>query len=250
MDGMTETFPASGYKALLDAIGTTTLGNVILDLAKAVTGVDEIFGFWIGTTSTPVPLASAGDRGSSRVRASMYATEFHRLDPLLPAIRDQQHQVNITAASIDIEDLGPSDYRRDCFERPGLRQKVAYFQREGDRCYVLVFYRTSESRRIDVNDLAGLAELVLPMLRRHGELLGEEAGMTLIERLERRIARSYPLLTGREREVCARTIAGMTAEATALSLDIGETSVLTYRRRACQRYQVAGMGQFIERLLD
>lgn len=244
------TLPASAYKVLVDAIGTTRLGDVILGLAKAVTGVDEMFSFWVGAASTPVPLASAGDRGSSRVRASLYATGFHRLDPLLPAIRDRQCDTSIVAASIDVDDLGPSDYRRDCFERPGLRQKVVYFQCEDDRRYVLAFYRTRESRRIAVDDLAGLAELVLPMLRRHGELLGEDAGLTLVERLERRIARSYPLLTGREREVCARTIAGMTAEATALSLGIGETSVVTYRRRACQRYAVAGTGQFIERLLD
>ena len=65
-----------------------------------------------------------------------------------------------------------------------------------------------------------------------------------IDQIERRLGTIYVCLTERERAVCARTMVGMTAEAIALDLGISMASVLTYRRRAYERYRVTHSNQF------
>jgi len=86
--------------------------------------------------------------------------------------------------------------------------------------------------------LIGLACLVLPMLPLNRRRRSAPQAVTVAE-LEARFATRYPLLTGRERQVCARAAIGMSVEATALDLGIRKTSVLTYRQRAYQRLCVA-----------
>lgn len=236
------------YDSLVEVLGTAALGSVLLDIASSLTGADEIFGYWISGEDAPAPLVSCGHRGSSASRASLYAGGFHRLDPINRLLRQQGPQSSIGMASFRSRDIADQSYRSRCFDHPGLVEKVAFFRSWGTRHYVFALYRTDgefeQSER-----MTALAELALPLLRRHGELIGEELGMPLIQRLEWRIARHYPMMTQREREVCARTLAGMTAEATAISLGIGKTSVLTYRQRAYDRYGISSAGQLIENLL-
>ncbi|MBO9707361.1 MAG: hypothetical protein J7521_04015 [Caulobacter sp.] len=236
------------YEALVDAVGSTSLGEAILRCAESA-GVDEVFAFWLDDDGPPVQLASSGHTGSALARASLYVDGFHRHDPLLARVRAVSGEDLADPISLSVEEIGASHYRRECFEHPGLSEKVTFVRASGVRRYVLNFYRRREHRRASVDSLLGLAQLALPVLRRHGELLGEEAGLSLTERLERRLAAAYPLLSKRERQVCARTLVGMTAEATALGLGIAETSVMTYRRRAYERYGVSSAGQFVERLL-
>lgn len=65
-----------------------------------------------------------------------------------------------------------------------------------------------------------------------------------IGKIEGQLGAVFADLTDRERAVCARTMVGMTAEAIALDLGIAPSSVLTYRRRAYERYQITHSNQF------
>jgi len=242
--------PDNVYEALVAAIGTTTLGDVILQSADDLADIFEVFAFWVEGDGAPVKLASSGHRGSAGFRASLYVGGYHTLDPLLPLIRDVQEQSSLVSASLAARDIPDPLYRRECFERAGLSGKLAFVRTCGQRHYVLSFYGSLEHLLSNADPLQALAEFALPVLKRHGELLGDEVGLPLKQKLERRLARAYPLLTGREREVCARSLAGMTAEATALELGIAETSVLTYRRRAYDRYCVSSASELLESLLD
>lgn len=242
-------WPNNSFEAMIGAVGTASLGDVILKAAETVGGVDEVFGFWIEGEGSPMPLASSGHRGSSRKRASLYSTGFHALDPLLPVIRALGEQASVSSASLRARQILDPVYRRECFDRPGLFEKIAFVRTCGTRHYVLSFYRTHEAHPGGADRLNSLAEFSLPILKRHAELLGDENGLSLTQRLEYRLARAYTALTKREREVCARSLTGMTAEATALDLGIAETSVLTYRRRAYERYSISSVGQLLEGLL-
>ncbi|MDB5583669.1 MAG: regulatory protein LuxR [Bradyrhizobium sp.] len=238
---------AAAYELLIDSVGTSGLGEAIRSAARSAGHVEEVFGFFIEADGRPIPLVSAGALGSSRARASLYSRSLHSFDPLLPLIRSAPERASIASASLAIGDIEHSDYRRECFERPGLRNKISFFRTYGGGRYVLNFYTGYPPARADA--LGDIAELTLPLLRKHGALLGDECELSFLARLDRRLAAAYPLLTKREREVCAFTMSGMTAEATSLSLGISEASVLTYRRRAYARYAVSSAGQFIERLL-
>lgn len=65
-----------------------------------------------------------------------------------------------------------------------------------------------------------------------------------IGKIEGQLGHFFANLTDRERAVCARTMVGMTAEAIGLDLGIAASSVLTYRRRAYERYRFTNINQF------
>jgi DNA-binding CsgD family transcriptional regulator len=55
-------------------------------------------------------------------------------------------------------------------------------------------------------------------------------------------------LTPREIDVCARALLGMTAEGTALDLDIKKSSVVTYRKRSYERLGISSQHELFRLL--
>lgn len=103
----------------------------------------------------------------------------------------------------------------------------------------------------DVTRWTDLARVLLPLVLLHLRLTGDIACNTQVTSsdMEDRIASSFPQLTTRERQVCARSIIGVTAEGIALDLDIKQTSVLTYRRRAYARLNINSINQLSSMLI-
>ncbi len=242
-------FGSVAYEALLDAAGTASLGPVLFDIAHGQADVEELFGFWFEAGQAPVPLVSAGCTGSSTKRASLYAAVYHALDPLAPAFERVCDGAPTAIHHVTANMIVDLSYRRECFERPQLGEKTSFVRRRGTRSYVLSFYRRDAENKPAVG-LVQLADMVLPILRKHEQISHGETERPLLDRLIDRIRRAYPDLTVRERDVCARTIGGMTAEAIGLDLDIAPSTVLTYRRRAYERYGISNANQLVARLLD
>lgn len=90
---------------------------------------------------------------------------------------------------------------------------------------------------IELANIVGLACLALPMLALDRQQPDSRNSLT-VEKLEERFELAYPQLPPRERQVCARAAIGMSVEGTALDLDIGQASVMTYRKRAYGRLGV------------
>jgi DNA-binding CsgD family transcriptional regulator len=59
------------------------------------------------------------------------------------------------------------------------------------------------------------------------------------------LAGAHAVLTGREREVCARTLAGRTAREIGAELGLAVGTVLTYRQRACQKLRVSRSSELL-----
>lgn len=55
-------------------------------------------------------------------------------------------------------------------------------------------------------------------------------------------------LTARELDVCVRSLLGLTAEGTALELDIKQSSVITYRKRAYSRLGISSQSELFRLL--
>jgi DNA-binding CsgD family transcriptional regulator len=102
-----------------------------------------------------------------------------------------------------------------------------------------------------VSDLVGFASLVLPLVQLHIRLTETDTSpAACASGMEQRLAGMFPELTSRERQVCARSIIGMTAEGIALDLGIKQTSVLTYRRRAYARLNICSINQLSSMLIQ
>lgn len=236
------------YEALIDVTGSPRLGDVLLDVADSHAGVDEVFGYWTEEGQGPVQIASSGRAGSSSMRASMYADHFHLLDPLGPVIRSVRDGAPTQSLRILAHDISDPLYRRECYERPGFAEKISFVRTRGARHFVLSFYRRRQ-RAMHANVLTDLADIAFPVLRKHADLVKDRRPLSSTEKVEERVAQVYSQLTARELQVCARTLIGMTAEAIAIDLGVRSSTVMTYRRRAYERYGLSSASQMLPKLL-
>ena len=245
------TYPMSAhgiaYEALIGGIGAPCLAATVLSVADAEIGADEVFAYALDGPRPPRPIASSSSLADYSDRASNYTSRFHRLDPALRLTAEDGHDMRM--AQIGAEDIDDRDYRRLCYDLPAFAEKLSYACRFNGGAVVLSIYRRRGRKPCGIADLRGFAEMVLPIICRHGEIVGAFAGETMLQRLEARMALQFSDLSARELAVCGRTLIGMTAEAIGLELGIRTSTVLTYRRRAYERYGISNANQLLPKLL-
>lgn len=215
---------------VLDARDLGGFSQHLLAAAHSAAGIEELFAYRIGA-GAPQTLASSSDLGDVAERAEAYARRFHRSDPAVQA-RLATRPGNGFVCRIPAEAIELGPYRKLCFERPRFSEKICFGWCWADHSLVVTFYQRRRSSP-DMVQLGALAQLAITGLTR---LLQRPAvGPPLVEEVERRLAETHRILTRREREVCARTLAGRTAREIGEELGLGTGTVLTYRQRAYQK---------------
>jgi DNA-binding CsgD family transcriptional regulator len=230
----------------LDA-GNRSLAGRILSISRRLASVDEVFSFFSPRAGAPAILGSASTLRSVEERTGRYAGEFYRDDPIKGMRRAAGS--HFTRHVLSADDIKRSDYREICFDRPMLRQKICFEQSADDGRVVCNFYLRRPVGAALLQRLEELAAIALPSLSRLAEARSCERA-SLVSRIEARLATAYGELTLRERQVCARTIAGWSSDAIAIDLGVGAGTVLTYRRRAYGRYDYSSAGEFLEKIVN
>lgn len=222
--------------ALLEARAPGQFAQRLLETAHAIGGVEELFAFRVTAAGSeegpPEVLASLGGQADAEGRAEAYARRFHRSDPAV-AVRRAARPGSGFACRVAAETIARGEYRRLCFERPRLAEKICFGWRRPEEALVVNFYRSRSHDGADAAEVArlgALAQLAITALARR-----DRPPRALLPEIEARLAAAHPGLTPREREVCARTLAGQTARTIAEALGLGTGTVLTYRQRAYAR---------------
>ncbi|MDB6178226.1 helix-turn-helix transcriptional regulator [Paracoccus sp. Z330] len=217
----------------------------LLDIARNIAGVDELFAYRAceGAYRT---LASSSDLPDVAERAAAYAKRFHHSDPAVSARLATPVGAGficrIRADSIEL-----AAYRKLCFEQPRFSEKICFGWRFPDHDLVLTFYHRLPDSDVDMVQLGALAQLALTGLV---QILQAETAQPPIARIETRLANANTRLTGRELQVCARTLTGMTADQIANELQLSPPTVLTYRQRAYQKMGISRANQMVASVLD
>lgn len=151
------------------------------------------------------------------------------------------------------DEIADATYRQACFGDTGIRERLALLllQPEGGR-YIINLYRNHALPAFTVADreqLAHLAPLVEASLLAHLRLT---AG-TLQDAHEgpgdaARHAQLLLPLSGREREVIAQVVAGLTTKQVAARLGLSVNTVLTYRYRAFRALGIRTQRELLARL--
>ncbi len=181
-------------------------------------------------------------------RMSDYFERFFHKDPIVRALEKAIENGKMVVLRIVPEDIEEADYREHFFDTPNVIERVSFVERLQDRWLIMNVARRAPLPHFndeEVSSLAALAQLLLPLPVRMtvaGQRVGRKDGLT-VEDLESRFAQEFPALSPRERQVCARTVVGMTSEATALDLGVGIGSVQTYRKRAFHRLEICSAFQ-------
>ncbi len=231
---------------LVEAVGTEDFGPLLLSTAQSIAHVDELFGYLVVDQHEPEPLISSSLLKGADERVKRYMSHFYQHDPAVREISATKKGDSFVQR-ISLNDIIPYDYRDQCFEKPGFSEKLSFGWRADGYLLVLSFYRIKSTDQSALRDLASLANLTLAiMVKRHAPIDREG----LVETLERRLVRSFPELTAREREVCARSIAGHSAKKIGTELGVAAGTILTYRQRAYQRFGFTGASDFLPLLID
>jgi len=181
-------------------------------------------------------------------RMSDYFERFFHKDPVVRALERATEDGKMVVLRIVPDDIEEADYREHFFDRPNVIERISFVERIQDRWLIMNVARRAplpQFNEEEVSSLAAFAQLLLPLAVRMtvaGQPVGRKDGLT-VEDLEFRFAQEFPALSPRERQVCARTVVGMTSEATALDLGVGIGSVQTYRKRAFHRLEICSAFQ-------
>jgi DNA-binding CsgD family transcriptional regulator len=230
------------YERLLGASGSEEFGSTVREAVLAATaGARRIYLFEASDRERSHLQYYYGEPGLGDLLPA-YSRSYHRVDPVCDAYQAAPRPGDVACLRLRPRDIASPGFRRLFFDEAGIVERVSIIQRGADGWRVLNVARHQADGCFEEDELevlVGLACLALPMLPRNRAPVASGARLT-VEQIERRFAVRFASLTGREREVCARAVIGMTVEATSIDLGIARSSVLTYRKRAYQRLQVSG----------
>ncbi len=229
---------------LVDGVGRPDLGIRILESLRSTLRPDFISMF-VHREDKPIllghaTLASAFDE--ERAIGNYLASHF-REDPALHVIANDLSAGETIALYMRKSDVPTISYRRQCYEEPHIADRFSVARKTGfNEAVSINLYRGERSGPLegDLNLALSLAPLLGATVARHCELTMSrncrDPQHILLHLIER-----FPTLTMREAQCAADAIAGRTADETAGKLGIKVSSIVTHRKRAYERLEVAGL---------
>ncbi len=240
-------------KVLLLSNATTEheLEEAVQALIDRHLGVDHFSLFVQIPHHKPVVLA-AGSRdrnGESSALARAYAARFCQWDTVANDTQECSADGQVTIHNRRAKDITNSLYRRECYDKPGIAERLTIRSRERDgTSRILHLYRKQHRpsfTHADLSDALSAAAWILTAIPngRRGATKQVGGGRQRLPWFIDRLHRLPERLTERECEVCARALIGMTIEGTALDLGVAPTSVATYRKRAYQKLNITSQNE-------
>ncbi|WP_298929544.1 helix-turn-helix transcriptional regulator [uncultured Ramlibacter sp.] len=132
----------------------------------------------------------------------------------------------------------PAEHRARVYEAHGVAERVSVVRQQGGVVFAVNFYRHLHQRPYSDGQIAqfeSLAPALLALVQKHVALAPPLLTEEPLAAWRRKLALLEAGLTGRELDVCARLLRGMTQEGIAADLGLGLPTVKTYRNRAFAR---------------
>jgi len=237
---------AEASARLIGAAGADEFASALLDLARSVADVEELFGYIVVDEQEPKVLMSRSLLPGVEDRVSLYVHRFYRHDPAVHANWKMQPGKSFVQR-ISLAGIIPYDYRTHCFIAPGFSEKLSFGWRGANYLLVVSFYGTDAQDQDALHKLAHLASMTLALLvRQYAPIAGEDAA----EVIRARLRRSYSALSDRETQICTLTILGRSSADIAAELNISPGTVLTYRQRAYHKAGVSSAAELVPTILN
>lgn len=248
------TLPADDFGKVISAAGTDGYGAACFKLLAQALDVDHwaLFKYPGNTPISCLAAASGTKVAEARVNIDKFVGRCHNFDPSLMALK-RQPLAQPCLVTMDIGDIENREYRQ-CFEATNVLERLSYVTRTADNLYQLSVYRCRRPRSFSPPEMrmfATLGNLILATAQQHEarqRTMPCVAPPMTLSAIQQRLAAFAEGLSARECEVCARAIAGITIEGTALDLGIRQTSVITYRQRAYQKLGISSLNQLVAML--
>jgi len=242
----------AGLPNVITAIGSDRFGPLMLSFLNRLCGADHCAMFQIGEDKlSEVAAASLDGSDTAHKAASTYVgKQYWRRDPTLSQARKHDKAMGPVIIRVDISGQMPRELRSAIYSN--VRERVLICSGGSESAVGLSIIRSDDHGRFSDAEVASLAELadtLLALLAKHAELSANEPSLTMaltsLDDIERTVMAAPEALPRREIEVCARIVYGQTTTGIALTLGIGEESVMTYRRRAYQRLNIGSQRELL-----
>lgn len=240
------------FAPVVAASGDPTFVDELIAALDRVVRVDHLCLMRFDSRTRPPSLESATLRGGKHVPEvqQAYLAGHFRHDPSLRVAESSRFRDGVAIIRLHRDTVPRGAFGADYYERVRLLERLTIASIGDGRLHCLNLYRHDEAGAFDHEELErieAVARFVAVTAIKHNaardprsrycDRWGRLAGfMSLLRTVDAG-------LTGRELDVLARILVGMTSEGIALDLGIGVNSVLTYRKRAYSRLGITSQSQ-------
>jgi len=249
-----------GLTQLCRCIGSPTFESCLLKLLNKVTPVDHCVVFTFGQGGAG-HLFTHGRMQVEEAQqlADDYVKHFHQQDPNFAQVSGaiEGCEDSLIALAMDAPSNKFSDfaYRNHFFDRHDLIDKASTVGKVEQGSVYCNFYRMGRSGPYSGKDwqlLESILPLITTLISAHYRMLQLSPveqqrpyrnARSLVHNIISKNVSPFSQLTPREREVCERILLGYTSVGIGLDLNIAQSSVVTYRRRAYEKLDISSQNE-------
>lgn len=228
-------------------VGNEQFGNHLVRVLHEVVGAHDCAAFSYASSGVKtLTIGSMRDVSNTKVAADRYEREFWKKDKFLLNHQVAACQNGTPIYSIAVEEIDDPMFRQRCYDYHDIATQISFRIRRDSEIFALSAFRERRSGNAspdDIRRLAVIAGTLMSLVVRHSEIIRPFANklskpMTL-SNAERLVSELENGLTQRERSVCSRLLRGLTVQGIALELGLSTHSVVTYKRRAFHKLNIA-----------
>jgi len=238
---------AAAVSQLTATIGTPTYVNAALHFAQKEIRVSFISVFCQGDRDTPLLVGTACTLGQRRADQAAKGYDRHCAVDRNSAVLAGASGLGDFLTLQHADSISSFTYRRDCYEQPGIAARLSLIRRTPSFGLAVSLYSSAEDGVFPAKVLDRATAILGVLLATTERYVAYSLkGNTWQgQDIQTRLAVSYPDLTKREREVAAMTIKGRTAVEIAEILGLAETTIITHRKKAYRRMNVASLRELM-----
>lgn len=231
--------PAHIAARVIPAIGRPEFPSLLLSVYRDLAGCDLCSAFSWESELGPKLLLAAGEHprvsGFAHSASQAYTQKYWQSDAAL----SRDRRPGLSFVRMKAADIRDADYRRDCYQSGGIRERLTLFDASFPSVSVSGYARGPTTALVD-QWMADAGPTLVAAVRRHNELLELAQQAVLSPSLDAVVewARERGL-SAREAQVAAGLTLGQTQAEIAGYVGLSVNSVVTYRRRAYQKLKVA-----------
>lgn len=241
-----------GLTQLCRCIGSPEFESRLLKLLNKVTPVDHCVVFTFGQGGAG-HLFTHGrmDVAEAQQLADDYVKHFHQQDPNYQQIAGAAEGCEDCLIPLATDSGNDSFYKNHFFDRHDLIDKASTVGKVEQGSVYCNFYRMGRSGPYSDKDwqlLESILPLITTLISTHYRMLQLSPtderrpyrnARSLVHNIISKSVSPFSQLTPRERQVCERILLGYTSVGIGLDLEIAQSSVVTYRRRAYEKLTIS-----------
>jgi DNA-binding CsgD family transcriptional regulator len=240
---------------LVLSIGEPVFPRHLLSLLNTLVPVDLISAFIVKRPGELEHLFSASSQANVHERSqslsAQYVDGYWKIDPAMSEILGRYRPQPITLTRQVIDVLPRGLYRHN-WEVMNALDRVSIWGSAGQSHILLHAYRFGGTGPFSKNDLKllfSVAQVSAATISKHGMISHEcnRSGLPTISNVVKAISDWNCNLSSREAEVCALLVLGKSGKQIAQEIGIAPNSVITYRRRAFTKLDIASRSDLVRK---